>query len=123
MIIDKHTFESVKAMLESPDQENLVLGMTTLQNLDFVKNIVPIMCLIKKTDIKESEWKTHAPELVKNVESVFQGGLQFKNISISMRNILKMALLYNSPKEHITMAFELHFKDMLHDSGSMLCVS
>lgn len=64
MDLSKEKYENIINMLLSDDQENVVLGLSILNELDFHKNIVEIL-LIKKHARKTNAklYEEHAPKL------------------------------------------------------------
>jgi hypothetical protein len=68
--LEKNTYESVKSMLESPDEENVEVAMECIRNTDLKTNLVYIMFLIKETVVAKDIWFQHVPKILKTVNSI-----------------------------------------------------
>ena len=68
--LEKNTYESVKSMLESPDEENVEVAMECIRNTDLKTNLVYIMFLIKETVVTKDIWFLHVPEILKTINSI-----------------------------------------------------
>lgn len=84
MILEKNTYENVKAMLESPDEENKVMGFQCLKQGGLNKgNLVYILFLLQEADITLSWWRKEVPEIVKGLEKIFNRSLEGQVFSFS----------------------------------------
>lgn len=97
MILVKDTYENVKDMLESPDHENMIVGLTCIENADFRDNLIYILCLIKETNIIAKDWDNHAPETAKQFKNLFKGSITYS--SITWNNIMTYMQMYDAPFE------------------------
>lgn len=106
--IGKETYEQLKSMLESSDQENIVVGLSCIEASDFKSNITYVLLLMHEADVSYKMWKEHAAETIKKYTTlgISQGDLNYKKI-------LNVSLMYNSPLEDIQFLFDrlsLHMK-------------
>jgi len=121
MILAKDTYENVKDMLESPDPENTVVGLTCIENADFRDNLIYILCLIKESDIPAKQWETHAPETAKQFTNLFKGSITYS--SITWYNIMIYMQMYNAPFEDYQFLMDryaLHLVDTLNGDKDVL---
>lgn len=94
-VLEAHTFENVKAMLESPDQENVVVGFQCLKEATLCKeNLVYILWMISETNIELSKWKTEVPSITTLLDEVLGGDPMYHYSSISAPEILRIMKSY-----------------------------
>ena len=121
MILAKDTYENVKDMLESPDHENTVVGLTCIENADFRDNLIYILCLIKESDIPAKQWEKHAPETAKQFKNLFKGSITYS--SITWNNIMTYMQLYDAPFEDyqfLVDRYALHLVNVLNGDKNVL---
>lgn len=64
-VLETNTFERIKAMLESSDMENAVLGFQCLKEATLCKeNITYILWMIQEANVAKDDWFSHAPEIM-----------------------------------------------------------
>lgn len=96
IILSRDTYETVKTMLQSPDEESQVLGLTCIENADFKINIAYILLLIHETNILPEMWKEHAPETTKIYKSVI--GTDISDAATTYMRILSLMAQYEVDK-------------------------
>jgi NADH:ubiquinone oxidoreductase subunit C len=55
-VINDEQFESLYNMLNSSDNQNVVLGLVTLENVDFTKSLTKILLLKKLCNVTPEYW-------------------------------------------------------------------
>lgn len=70
IVITKESYDSIARMLNSNDEENQVVGLTTIENIDFKKNLVKILLLKKTCDVTVDIWKKHAPKTCAKLKKI-----------------------------------------------------
>lgn len=73
IVLSPDTYENVSRMLRSPDDENVIVGLSALEGMDFKSCKLYMALLYKESSNKKSLWKEHAPNLLKNVEGLGLG--------------------------------------------------
>ena len=64
MKLTTETFERVKLMLESFDQADVILGLSTMDVNDFKNNYLYALLMAKEANIKQDKmWEKHAPNM------------------------------------------------------------
>lgn len=77
MLLDEDIkFESLLAMLESPDKENSVVALQIIENLDFKQFALKILLLFKEANLPAEMWKEHAPNKSKKMLSLLTKALR-----------------------------------------------
>lgn len=97
VVLSRDTYESVKTMLESPDKENQVVGITCIENSDFKMNIAYILLLVHETNIVPSMWKDHAPETSKMYSTLLKADIS--GATTTYIEILKLMAQYEVEQE------------------------
>jgi N-acetylglutamate synthase/N-acetylornithine aminotransferase len=97
MKIETEKYERLKSMLESTDQENLVVAMECIEQVDFRENMTMILFLIKDSNVDPELWKKHAPITTEKFFSVFSVGIG--NASLAFSNIMRLMKLYEASIE------------------------
>jgi hypothetical protein len=87
-------YESLTAMLNSNTIEDKVLGLTTIENLDFKTNLTMFLLLKKKTNVSLDLWKKHATKTTNKFKKV---GIQIEK-HVTYKEILK-AIVKNKQSE------------------------
>lgn len=83
-ILEVHTFDHVKSMLESPDAENAVMGFEILKNATLCKeNIVYMLWMIEEADIPRDHWFNHTPEIMDTLQKITSISINHKTFSPS----------------------------------------
>lgn len=70
IILTPETYENVSRMLRSPDDENAIVALSAMEGMDFKSCKLYMALLYKESSNKKALWKEHAPNLLKNVESL-----------------------------------------------------
>ena len=70
IIMTNEEYNSVLHMLQSEDQENVVIGLTTIDNLDFKSNLTKILMLKKLANIPFPMWEAHASKIYKKLTNL-----------------------------------------------------
>lgn len=68
--LDRDSFNRVRTLLLSPDDDNAVIALQTLQNIDFRSSLGYILYLYKICFREPSFWRENAPELIGRLHSV-----------------------------------------------------
>ena len=84
--LDAESFDSITKLLASPDQENLTTAMMAMEEMDFKQGKMYFALLYRASLEKQDLWKTHAPNLLKNIQGL---GLDEVVSYRSIWNILK----------------------------------
>lgn len=64
MKLNKETFDRMISMLESPDTESVILGLSTINECEFKDNIVYTLLLAKEANVKGKDmWRLHADKI------------------------------------------------------------
>lgn len=82
-VVDNQQYESLLSMLNSKNDQDKVLGLVTIENVDFNKSLTKILLLRKKADISFDLWKEHAPKTIKKFKSIdvdISKNLKYKDI-------------------------------------------
>lgn len=117
VILARDTYDSVKAMLESPDEENMVVAFQCIENGDFVSNLAYILFLLKEADVEGQLWKEHAPETTKKLTTLFKVDL-VNAPSITFKSIMRLMRLYKAPREDYQFfmdRYALHLVDQFNE--------
>jgi len=65
MTITQKEYQNLLTILNSSDEENKIVGLTTLENLKYEANEIYIMLLLKHSSLSAKLIEEHAPSLVK----------------------------------------------------------
>ena len=63
--ITRKEFDSILNMLDSDDKENKVVGLNTLNNLDFKSNLTMLFLLKKKANVSTELWTNNSTKTYK----------------------------------------------------------
>lgn len=77
------TFDSVMQMLKSSDKENVVLGLTCIEELDITTGLVYLLLIKKLANVTSELWKEYCPKKVAYMNSMtntFNTVLTYKKI-------------------------------------------
>jgi hypothetical protein len=113
-VINDDQFESLCNMLNSSDDQNVVLGLVTLENVDFTKSLTKILLLRKVCDVTPEYWKEHAPKTFKKLKSVSQ------DKPLTYKEILKIIVKEKQSEENIQFflnQFSKHITNSIKDLG------
>lgn len=97
MKIELSTYENLKRMLESRDEENLVVAMGCIEQMDFRENLTYILFLLKASNVEPRQWEVYAPETTKKFINVFK--VDLASSSLSFASILQLMKLYDVSQE------------------------
>jgi hypothetical protein len=98
MKLTKETFDRIKLMLESPDYENTIVGLSAVEASDFKDNLIYVLLLAKQANIKnENMWYKHAPNIHGNFKQL---GINLDN-PITYEQILSIAKQYKVSMDDI----------------------
>lgn len=68
--IEKTEYESLTSMLNSKDEADQKLALTTIENIGFKENLTKILLLKKKTNVGLELWKAHAPKTISKLKKI-----------------------------------------------------
>lgn len=97
LILGVDTFDNVVDMMNSPDEENVVVGLECIENVDFKSNMTFILLLKKMANVTAEMWKEHAPETYNKLVSI---DLQPEK-PISYKQILETIIKYKVPERNL----------------------
>lgn len=83
LILNKKTFDQIILMLNSPDKENVVLGLTCIEELDTYQGLVYLLLMKKLANVTNNTWVEHAPKkttLLKSMGVSVEDVLTYKKI-------------------------------------------
>lgn len=70
--LDIESFNNILKMLNSSDKESNVMGLVTIENLDFKKNLTIILLLKKLSQLQFNIWKINAPKTYKKIDNIIK---------------------------------------------------
>jgi hypothetical protein len=108
--LEKKTYDTVMAMLESPDEENVVVAFECIKNADFKTNIVYILLLYKEVNIDNTVWKKHAPEIFETIDKLLTN-----ETFLSFRDIMEIARKYEVSQEDIQFYMDRYAMFLMRD--------
>lgn len=98
MKLNKETFDRMMSMLESPDKESVILGLSTINECEFKDNIVYTLLLAKEANVKDKHmWREHASTIYPMYYNI---GVDLDK-PITFEKILSIAKEYNATVEDI----------------------
>lgn len=68
--INAETFETVLSMLNSTDQDNVILGLSCIEEMDAINGLVYLLLLKKLGNVEEEMWKLHASTKLKYIQGI-----------------------------------------------------
>jgi len=77
------TFDNILAMLSSPDKENVVMGLSCIEELDITTGITYLLLIKKLANVSSKMWKEYAPqksEYLKNISFINEAPMSFQKI-------------------------------------------
>lgn len=80
-------------MLNSPDKENTLVGMTCIEQANFKKNLCLILFLFKESDLPADQWEELSPKTYKKILGV----IGKRNTFVTFKLIFDKMLLDNRP--------------------------
>lgn len=63
IVLNAETYDNILSMINSVDKENRNVALSCIENVDFSKNLVYIMMLMKQGNASPEDWKTNAPKI------------------------------------------------------------
>lgn len=106
-----YDYDTLLGMLNSEDQENVVLALTSLENIEVLPNIVKTLLLRKESAAEVSMWHTHAPTVVNAMK---EKGIPFAS-TVTFKQICEAGVTHKAPKEHIQLLIERINAQVLKD--------
>jgi len=97
MKLEHNNYEKIKQMLESPDTENIVMGMSCIENSDFKSNMTFILLMLKEANISIQDWNTHAPNTIETITNI---GIDC-NASLTYKMVKEIMEKYKASKTDI----------------------
>ncbi len=67
--LNAETYDNILSMINSVDQENKTVALSCIENVDFSKNLVYIMLLMKQGTATPEDWRTNAPKIYEMLQS------------------------------------------------------
>jgi hypothetical protein len=117
-LLSRNTYVNVKAMLDSPDEESIVVGLTCIEQSEFGSNIMYIGLLFLECNVRAELWKVHAPETTKLLRTI---GFDIMSPPITYKKLLSKALEYTKDVEDLKLffdAYSLYLKSQLNQKLS-----
>lgn len=103
--LSRDTYVNVKAMLDSPDEESIVMGLTCVEQSEFGSNIMYIGLLFLECNVRAELWKVHAPETTKLLRTI---GFDIMSPPITYKKLLSKALEYTKDVEDLKLFFDAY---------------
>ena len=94
MKLERSTYDKVQSMIESPDDENILMGLSCIENSDFKENMIFILLMLKETNVSIDEWSKHARNTLNNIKNI---GVEWDN-SITYKMIQDVIDKYDLPQ-------------------------
>ncbi len=110
------TFENTVRMMNSPDQENIVVALECIENVDFKENLTYIILVTKFANVTADIWKKHAPESAKKLESI---GMELSK-PMNYKKMLQILIKYKVPDSDLQFffnKFEGNLKESIKSLG------
>lgn len=109
MKLTTETFERVKLMLESFDQADVILGLSTIDVNDFKNNYLYALLMAKEANIKQDKmWEKHAP----NMYSLFINlGINLDK-PITFETVIKICKTYEASLSDIQFILDRYAGEM-----------
>ena len=106
-LLSRDTYVNVKTMLDSPDEENIVMGLTCVEQSKFRPNIMYIGLLFLECNVRAELWKVHAPETTRLLRAI---GFDIMSPPITYKKLLVKALEYTRDIEDLKLFFDAYAK-------------
>jgi len=77
------TYDNVMNMLQSPDKENVVLGLICIEEADIESDLVYLLLIKKLSNVSNTLWAEHAPKKIaflKNLNIAVDTVITYKQI-------------------------------------------
>ena len=117
MKLTKETFDRVKMMLESSDQEDIILGLATMDATDFKNNFLYVLLMAKEANVKhERMWRDHAPAMH---EMFIRLGINLDK-PITFETIIYMAKLYKVSLQDVQFIIDRYALQLRNDLNKSL---
>jgi len=129
--LTEKTFDNVMSMLNSPDKENVVLGLSCIEELNIKTGLVYLLLMKKLGNVTDELWRENAPKKLKYLKGMgVEGTLTYKKVLDLLRErkvpikdiqffLNKFALyLHQSVREDYAIidAIDIQIKLKLHDT-------
>jgi|APGre2960657423_1045063.scaffolds.fasta_scaffold09686_2 hypothetical protein len=108
-------FDSILNMLDSDDKENKVVGLNTLNNLDFKSNLTMLFLLKKKANVSNELWTNNATKTYKKINNLIKISSGSADQSLTYKLLLKI-LIDNKQSESDIQFFLDNFAKHLFES-------
>jgi hypothetical protein len=96
-ILELSTFENVKAMLESPDKENMHVGFQCLKEAGLCKeNLAYILWMIHEVDLPRDTWIMELEDISESLQKMLAVSITHK--TFSPNEIIRIMQVYD---EHL----------------------
>lgn len=110
------SFTNMMGMMNSPDEENKVVALTCIENVNYERNLVYIVMLIRHTSISEELWWKHAPKAY-----AYLLNLGYKaGAAVSFKSVFETLLKAKAPAEDLQFFCDIFadfLKKTMMDSG------
>ena len=114
IILNKEDVENLLKMLASPDKENQILALTTIENLDYNENLGAILILYRNGYLTYEDWFLVAKNCcLQVIDKISHKGSIIKPSYLACLYHLKLC---NEPKRHLELVFEF-YKEDARDNG------
>jgi len=111
IVITAESYKSIANALNSKDEENHVVGLTTIENIDFKKNLVKILLLKKTCDVSPESWKKHAPKTFAKLKKIGTD----PTVVETYKSLLSILVKNNASKDDIQFFLDI-FSDHIFKS-------
>lgn len=119
MEITTEKYQNIIDMLRSPDDENKVVALTIIDQIDFESNVAKVLLLKKHSKSHKNDWKEHAPNIYKELESLEEQQLIDLNKHLTYKQVLRTITELKVSEEGFQFYMQDFTKYLLHQIQSM----
>lgn len=83
-------YKSILSMLNSQDNQDVVVGLTCIENADFKKNSILILFLYKECSCSSTEWTEHARKTFNRIKKITGGASKFVTFKLIFDYMMKI---------------------------------
>lgn len=119
MRLDRSNFDLTKQMLESADQESVVVAMSILETSTLKDNLMYILLLAKESNIKTNHidlWDTHAPTVVETIKNM---GINIKK-PIPFTDLVDIIRKYDVNEVDVQLFFNIYAEHLQKEFSSLI---
>ncbi len=102
-------------MLESPDEENIIVALTCIENSDFKANIAYVLLMMKESNVAFKNWPQYAPKTMEKYRAL---GILTEKRTLTYKKILEVILDYKVSVKDIQFFMNRFALSMMNDINS-----